>query len=81
MRRTFDKHFGIFFAETSKLDQKIQYHENRTYLFCLSILRGRYLMIFDAFLKLFMIAGSSLKLFCLVVLADVWPLYTHTFLK
>ena len=33
----FDKHFGLFFAETSLLDQKIQYHENQTFLFCLSI--------------------------------------------
>ena len=41
MCRTSDKHFGLFFfAVTSKLDQKIQYHENRTYLFCLSIYRS-----------------------------------------
>ena len=37
MCQTFDKHFGIFFAETSSLDQKIQYCENRMYLFWLSI--------------------------------------------
>ena len=27
----------LFFVETSQLDRKIQYHENRTFLFCLSI--------------------------------------------
>ena len=26
--RAFDKHFGLFFAATSILDRKIQYHEN-----------------------------------------------------
>ena len=36
-------------------------------------------MQFDVFSSLFMNAGSSLKLFCMVVLSDVWPLYTHTF--
>ena len=35
--RTFDKHFGFIFVATSLLDRKIQYHENRTFLFCLSI--------------------------------------------
>ena len=34
---TFDKHFGFIFVVTSELDRKIQYHENRTFLFCLSI--------------------------------------------
>ena len=37
MFRAFDKHFGLFFVATSQLDRKIQYHENRTFLFCLSI--------------------------------------------
>ena len=32
-----DKRFGLIFAETSLFDQKIHYHENRAYLFCLSI--------------------------------------------
>ena len=35
--RTFDKHFGFISVPTSYLDPKIQYHENRTFLFCLSI--------------------------------------------
>ena len=36
--RSFDKHFGFIFVATSKLDRKIQYHQNRTFLFfCLSI--------------------------------------------
>ena len=34
---TFDKHFGFIFVATSHLERKIQYHENRTFLFCLSI--------------------------------------------
>ena len=34
---TFDKHFGFIFVATSQLNRKIQYHENRTFLFCLSI--------------------------------------------
>ena len=34
---TFDKNFVFIFVVTSYLDQKIQYHENRTFLFCLSI--------------------------------------------
>ena len=34
---------------------------------------------FDVFSKLFMKAGSGLKLFCMVVLSVVWPLYTHIF--
>ena len=38
--RTFDKHFGFISVSTSYLDSKIQYHENRTFLFCLSIYRG-----------------------------------------
>ena len=41
MCRTFDKHFGLFFAAKSKLDRKIQYHKNRTFLFlfvCLFVL-------------------------------------------
>ena len=33
----FDKHFGFIFVATSLLVLKIQYHENRTFLFCLSI--------------------------------------------
>ena len=37
--RTFDKHFGFIFVATSELGRKIQYHENRTFLFCLSIYR------------------------------------------
>ena len=35
--RTFDKHFDFIPVSTSYLDPKIQYHENRTFLFCLSI--------------------------------------------
>ena len=35
--QTFDKHFGFILVATSLLDRKIQYHENRTFLFCLSI--------------------------------------------
>ena len=35
---TFDKHFAFIFVAKSELDRKIQYHENRTFLFCLSIL-------------------------------------------
>ena len=38
--RTFDKHFGFISVSTSYLDPKIQYHENRTFLFCLSIYSG-----------------------------------------
>ena len=34
---TFGEHFGFISVSTSKLDRKIQYHENRTFLFCLSI--------------------------------------------
>ena len=34
---TFDKHFGLIFVATSQLNRKIQYHENRRFLFCLSI--------------------------------------------
>ena len=34
---TFDKLFGFISVSTSYLDPKIQYHENRTFLFCLSI--------------------------------------------
>ena len=34
---TFDKHFVFIFVATSYQDRKIQYHENRTFLFCLSI--------------------------------------------
>ena len=37
--RTFDKYFGFIFAATSLLDRKLQYHENRIFLFCLSIYR------------------------------------------
>ena len=47
MCRTFDKDFGLFFAATSELDQNIQYHENRTHLFCLSIF---------AYLEMFVVA-------------------------
>ena len=35
--RTFDKHFGFISVSKSYLDPKIQYHENRTFLFSLSI--------------------------------------------
>ena len=35
--RTFDKHFSFISVSTSYLDPKMQYHENRTFLFCLSI--------------------------------------------
>ena len=34
---TFDKNFGFIFVAISYLDRKIQYLENRTFLFCLSI--------------------------------------------
>ena len=37
MCRTFYKHFGLPFIATSYLSRKIPYHENRTFLFCLSI--------------------------------------------
>ena len=39
--RTFDKHFSFISVSTSYLDPKIQYHENRTFLFCLSIERSK----------------------------------------
>ena len=35
---TFDKHFGFISVSTSLLYQKKQYHEIRTFPFCLSIL-------------------------------------------
>ena len=38
-------------------------------------------MLFDVFSTLFMNAWSSLKLFGMVVLLDVWPLYAHTVLS
>ena len=40
--RAFDEHFGFIFVATSYLDRKIQYHENRTFLFCLSIFKFEY---------------------------------------
>ena len=33
----FDKHFVFIFGAKSLLNRNIQYHENRTFLFCLSI--------------------------------------------
>ena len=34
---TLDQQFGFIFVASSSLDRKIQYHENRTFLFRLSI--------------------------------------------
>ena len=57
---TFDKHFGVVFVTTSLLDLKIQCHENRPFLFCLSI----YVIIFDnMFNKLSKIVRISLSFF------------------
>ena len=47
---------------------------------CLHI-QNNVMVIFQTyfFSTLFMNTWSSLKFFCMVVLSDVWPLYTHAF--
>ena len=54
MCRTFDKHFSLLFAATPYLDPKIQYHEIRTFPFCLSIVEFKdFSRLLDCFPVLF----------------------------